>query len=186
MDSKTKIIGNSKQNNMIKDKSKKYPYVEAYEVALGVLEELRPYCERIEIAGSLRRKKTEVGDIEIVAIPKPYDIGLFQNGIALVVNQWQKVKGELPCKYSQRILSSGIKLDIFFAEEANWGLVFALRTGSADFSHKILANGWVRNGFKSKGGYLFDKDGQKYEVREERDLFRLSGVPYVEPEDRNL
>lgn len=166
-------------------KEKRYPYAEAHKIALSVLEQLRPFCDRLEIAGSIRRKKAEVGDIEIVAIPKPYEIGLFQSGIARVINQWEKVKGELPCKYTQRILPSGIRLDIFFAKQENWGLIFALRTGSADYSHKILANGWVRNGFKSIDGYLF-KDNERYEIREEQDLFRLAGVPYVEPEDRNL
>lgn len=164
---------------------KRYPYAEAYKIALKVLEQLRPFCSRIEIAGSIRRKKADCGDVEIVAIPKPYEIGLFQNGIANVVNQWEKVRGELPCKYTQRILPSGIKLDLFFAEEENWGLKFAIRTGSADYSYKILAKGWVRQGFKSDEGYLF-KDGEKYEIREEEDLFKLIGVPYVEPENRNL
>lgn len=163
----------------------KYPYAKAYKIALEVLEQIKPYCIRAEIAGSIRRKKAEVGDIEIVAIPKPYEIGLFQSGIATVINQWEKVKGELPCKYTQRKLPSGIKLDIFFAKKENWGLVFAVRTGSADYSHKILANGWVRNGFKSIDGYLF-RDSERYEVREEKDLFKISGVAYVEPEKRNL
>ena len=163
----------------------KYPYAEAYKIALDVLEQLKPHCERIEIAGSIRRKKAEVGDIEIVAIPKPFKIDLLQDGIAGVVNQWQKVKGELPCKYTQRMLPSGIKLDLFFAEEGNWGLIFAIRTGSAEFSHYVLANGWVRNGFKSSGGFLF-KYGEKFEVREEKDLFNLIGIRYVEPENRNL
>jgi len=163
----------------------KYQYATAYKIALEVLEQLKPHCERIEIAGSVRRKKAEVGDIEIVAIPKPYEIGLLESGIATVINQWQKVKGELPCKYTQRILPSGIKLDLFFAEEGNWGSVFAIRTGSADYSHKVLANGWVRQGFKSEGGYLF-RDGERYEVREEKDLFKLIDIPYVPPEDRNL
>lgn len=166
-------------------KEKKYPYAEAYGTALEVLEELRPHCIRIEIAGSIRRKKTEIGDIELVAIPKPYNIGLFQSGLASVVNKWKKVKGNLPAKYTQRILPSGIKLDLFFASEENWGLVYALRTGSAEYSHKVLASGWVRNGFKSIDGYLF-KDNQRYKIREEEDLFRLIGVQYVEPEYRNL
>jgi DNA polymerase/3'-5' exonuclease PolX len=163
----------------------KYTYAEAYKIALEVLEQLKPYCERIEIAGSLRRKKDEIGDIEIVAIPKPFEIGLLQSGIAKVVNQWEKVKGELPCKYTQRILPSGIKLDLFFAEEGNWGLIYAIRTGSAEFSRYVLANGWVRNGFNSSGGYLFKYD-KKFEVREEKDLFNLIGIHYVEPENRNL
>ena len=164
---------------------KRYPLAEAQAIALKVLEQLKPYCIRAEIAGSIRRKKSEVGDIEIVAIPKPYSVGLLEDGIASVVNKWQKVKGELPCRYTQRILPEGIKLDLFFAEEGNWGSIFAIRTGSADYSHKVLANGWVRQGFKSEGGYLY-RDGEKYEVREEADLFRLIGVSYVEPEKRNL
>ncbi len=85
------------------------------QIAEKVKAQLAPHCERIEIAGSIRRKKPDVGDIEIVAIPKPYNIGLFESGIATIVKQWEKVKGELPCKYTQRILPEGIKLDLFFA-----------------------------------------------------------------------
>lgn len=165
-------------------KEKRYSYAEAYEIALRVLKDLRPFCSRIEIAGSLRRKKSDVGDIEIVAIPLPYNTGLFEDGLASVVNKWEKVKGELPCKYTQRVLPEGIKLDLFFAEESNWGLIFAIRTGSADFSHKVLASGWVRQGFNSDAGYLF-RGGIKYDVREEQDLFRLLGLSYIEPENRD-
>lgn len=170
------------------EQNKRYPYAEAYKIALGVLEQLRPYCIRAEIAGSIRRKKTDCGDVEIVAIPLPYSTGLLENGIASVVNKWPKIKGEMEygkTKYTQRILPEGIKLDLFFAEEGNWGSVLAIRTGSADYSHKVLANGWVRQGFKSEGGYLF-RDGERYEVREEKDLFKLIGIRYTEPEDRNL
>lgn len=167
------------------DKTIKYHYEEAHNIALDTLEQLKPYCSRIEIAGSIRRKKAEVGDIEIIAIPKPYEVGLFQSGIANVINQWKKVKGDLPCKYTQRILPEGIKLDLFFATKENWGLIFAMRTGSKDYSHYVLANGWARNGFKSIDGYLF-RDNERYEVREEKDLFRIAGINYVEPENRNL
>lgn len=156
--------------------------------ALGIAEKVKallaPYCERIEIAGSIRRKKPDVKDIEIVAIPKPYDTGLFESGIATVVNQWQKVKGELPCKYTQRILPEGIKLDLFFAEPGNWGLIYAIRTGSADYSHKILATEWVKNGYKSEGGYLV-ANGKQISVPEEVDLFRRISVPYIAPELRS-
>lgn len=170
------------------NQTKRYPYTEASEIALRVLEELKPHCTRIEIAGSLRRKKNEVGDIEIVIIPLPYSTGLLESGIATVINKWEKVKGELEygkTKYTQRILPEGIKLDLFIAEEGNWGSIFAIRTGSAEYSHKVLANGWVRQGFKSQDGYLY-RNGEKYEVREEKDLFRLIGIPYMNPEDRNL
>lgn len=158
---------------------------QARAIAERCLCELEPHCERIAIAGSIRRGKPEPKDIEIVAIPKPYDTGLFESGIATVVNQWEKVKGELPCKYTQRVLPEGIKLDLFFATPENWGLIFAIRTGSAEFSHKRLASRWSAMGYKSEGGVLM-RDGESICVREEKDLFDLLGMAWIEPKDRNL
>lgn len=160
-------------------------YKKALEIAESVKALLAPHCDRIEIAGSIRREKPEVKDIEIVAIPKPYDTGLFESGIATVINQWPKVRGELPCKYTQRTLPEGIALDLFFATPENWGLIYAIRTGSADYSHKVLANGWVKAGYKSQDGYLTLYD-RRIEVREEQDLFDLIKIPFVEPKYRNL
>jgi DNA polymerase/3'-5' exonuclease PolX len=173
-------------SNDSQELGKKYSYAEANAIALRIIRLLIPHCIRCEIAGSIRRQKSEVKDIEIVAIPKPYQTGLFQDGIASVVNQWEKVKGELSygqCKYTQRILPEGIKLDLFFAEEGNWGLIFAIRTGSADYSHNVLAKGWVKRGYKSEKGYLV-KNGKTYEVREEADLFQIIGLAYTEPKNR--
>lgn len=158
-------------------------YQKALNIANNVVELLRPHCERIEIAGSIRRQKPEVKDIEIVAIPKPYETGLFESGITTVVNQWEKVKGELPCKYTQRILPEGIKLDLFFAEKGNWGLIYAIRTGSADYSHKVLATEWVKRGYKSENGYL-TSNGKPVLILEEEDLFKRIGVPYKSPTER--
>lgn len=170
--------------NMIEEK--KYPYQDALRIALEIKAQLEPHCDRIEIAGSIRREKPEVKDIELVAIPKPYDHGIFATGIAAVANHWQKVKGELiyeKCKYTQRVLPGGIKLDLFFAVRDNWGLIYAIRTGSADYSHKVLANRWVAAGFNSVDGFLW-KRGEKYEVREEEDLFKMIGLQYVLPKHR--
>ena len=169
-------------------KDKTYPYDQALAIAQDILEQLRPYCERIQIAGSLRRECPQVGDIELVVIPKPYETGLFENGLAAVVNQWPKVKGEMEygvTKYTQRILPTGIKLDLFFAEPGNWGSILAIRTGSTEFSHRVLAVGWTKLGYESRGGYLW-RDGRMREVREERDLFNIINIPYTEPKNRNL
>lgn len=150
---------------------------EAQKIAEKYKNLLKPFCERIEIAGSIRRKKPEVKDIEIVAIPKNV-IGFSQ-----VVNQWEKVKGEPSGKYTQRILPERITLDLFMATPRNWGLIFAMRTGSADFSHNILACGWVKNGYKSEKGML-KRMGHEIEVREEIDLFKIIHLAYIEPELR--
>lgn len=166
----------------------RFPFHQAHEIASKVLDMIRPHCIRCEIAGSIRRQLNFVKDIEIVAIPKPYQIGLFEDGLAAVVNQWQKVKGEMEfgkTRYTQRILPEGIKLDLFLAEPGNWGLIFAIRTGSADYSHKVLASAWVARGYHSEGGYL-KQNGKTYDVLEEKDLFQRLSIPYIEPRFRNI
>jgi DNA polymerase/3'-5' exonuclease PolX len=163
------------------------PLAEAEHIAVGVMQQLEPHCEVISLAGSLRRQRPTIGDIEIVCVPRPYDASpLFCSGLATVVNQWEKVKGQLPCKYTQRILPEGIKLDLFMVEADGYGLQRAIRTGSADWSHQVLARAWVRAGYHSEGGLLRRADGTVVPVRTEPDLFRLIGLPWVDPRDREV
>lgn len=49
----------------------KRPYSLMARVAAQMAEKLGPSCTRLEIAGSLRRHVELIGDIEIVAVPKP-------------------------------------------------------------------------------------------------------------------
>lgn len=150
---------------------------------------LAPFCDRIEIAGSIRRQRPLVRDIEIVCIPRQEPVGLFDEitlanaDFCRAVNAWQKVKGEAIGKYTQRILPGGVTLDLFIAHPNNWGLIFAIRTGNRYFSYKALACGWARAGYHSDGGMLY-KDGKPIPIREERELFDLAGVPWTEPRNR--
>ncbi len=157
---------------------------EAKEIALKVYNQLEPHCERIAIAGSIRRMKPEVKDIEIVCIPKPYEIGLFESGIATVIDQWAKIKGDLPCKYTQRMLPEGIKLDIFMTNKVNWGWQLALRTGSRDYNRFVLLRRLKNRGFDSKDGHIWQGDNL-VKTKEEEDVFDLIGLRYVPPVDRN-
>lgn len=159
---------------------------QALPIAERVRELLAPHCERVEIAGSIRRRKPEVGDIEIVAIPKPYEVGLFASGIAPIVEAWPKIRGELPCRYTRRRLPEGIEADLFFARPENWGLIFAIRTGSAAFSARVLAHGWASKGWKSIDGMLHDETGNPRPMREEQDVFWAAGVNWVPPTAREM
>jgi DNA polymerase/3'-5' exonuclease PolX len=154
----------------------------AQAIAEKVKAQLSPFCERVEIAGSIRREKPEVKDIELVCIPRLREM----YGFVSIVNQWKKIKGEASGRYTQRLLPDGINLDLFIANEDNWGLIFAIRTGSAEYSHKVLATGWVKAGYHGDGGVLIDKDGISAAVREEKDLFDLIGVPFLQPQFRDI
>jgi DNA polymerase/3'-5' exonuclease PolX len=154
--------------------------VRAKEIADKYKSILSPFCERIEIAGSIRRERPKVNDIEIVCIPRPHDIAQF----VYTVKKWTKIKGEPTGKYTQRKLDEGIYLDLFIANKNNWGMIYAIRTGSAEYSHKVLAVGWVKKGYMAKDGILYDKSGKPAFIREEIELFNLIGRKFVLPKNR--
>lgn len=163
------------------------PLAQAQEIAVGVMQQLEPHCEVISIAGSIRRDRPTIGDIEIVCVPKPYvATPLFASGLATVVNQWPKVRGELPCRYTQRMLPEGIPLDLFMVHPDGYGLQRAIRTGSAEWSHQVLAKAWVRAGYHSEGGLLRDHCGLVVPCRSEPKLFDRIGLEWVHPRDREV
>jgi DNA polymerase/3'-5' exonuclease PolX len=166
----------------------KFKYVEARKVADEMIAALAPHCHKCQVVGSVRREAAEVGDIELLIIPKPYEIGLRKYGLPEVVDSWQHIKGKLhpdECKYVRRLHHSGIEVGIFFANELNWGYLKAIRTGSKDFSHIILARSWYRLGYRGIKGYL-TKNGKIVPVREEKDLFDLIGMDWVDPKHRDF
>ena len=59
-------------------------------IAESIVEQLRPNCKRVEIAGSIRRTNQTVGDIEIVAIPKiiPDIFGISDPSSVSLVDMW--------------------------------------------------------------------------------------------------
>lgn len=154
---------------------------EAKPIAEKYKNELSPFCHRVEIAGSIRREKPEVHDIEICCIPKGSALFDFKN----YVDQFYSIRGDAIGKYTRRQLPEGIALDLFITTKEKWGLIFAIRTGSAEFSHR-LAMRWVELGYKSIDAELYDKNGVKYTFMEERALFDFLKLNYVEPNRREV
>jgi DNA polymerase/3'-5' exonuclease PolX len=163
------------------------PLAEARAIANDVITQLGPHCFRILVAGSIRRGKPTIGDIEVVCLPRPYEKSpLFCTGIAAVINQWEKIKGELPCRYTQRRLPSGMKLDLFMPDPQGFGLQLAIRTGSAAWCKEVLAPAWVRAGYRLEGGILRRADGAGVPTPDEHTLFRLIGLGWVAPMNREV
>jgi DNA polymerase/3'-5' exonuclease PolX len=79
-----------------------------------------------------------------------------------------------------------MKLDLFMVDSDGYGLQLAIRTGSARWSHEVLARAWVRAGYRSEGGLLRRSDGKVVPVRTESELFQLIGLPWVHPRDREV
>jgi DNA polymerase/3'-5' exonuclease PolX len=159
----------------------------ALNTAEEIIEIIKPYCTRIEIAGSTRRVKPVVHDIELVAIPE--NINTLKNKLGMHLIGLQGTKKSNPfAKAGERYIQFSYKheqIDLFLASADNWGLIYLIRTGSAEFSAGMLAR-WkkVSGGGYSENGFLHTKEGEIMITREEMDVFNLCKMDFVEPELR--
>lgn len=178
---------------------------EALSLAKDVVAVLSPACRRIEVAGSVRRGKEDVKDIEIVAVPdleiKPAWIPL-EFGKPLPVQHKTKLdevlvfqRDHFKIKFEKQgdkykkftLIDYGISVDLFLVTPpASWGVQMVIRTGPADFSHWMVTQkrygGGLPNDVRVKDGAVWaESDGSKLPMPEEEDFLQLCGLGWLEP-----
>lgn len=178
-----------------------------WNVALGKANQfsqlIRDMCERLEFAGSLRRHKSHVGDIEIVLVPRRIKQTTLSGIPLLDVTQEYDLLEEL----LQQLRDDGVikrgrwwgprHKELFFLDApfdlyivrppAQWGVILTIRTGPAEFSRRLVTlqahGGLMPAGFKFKDGALW-REGQVVATPEEEDVFRALGLKWIEPRER--
>lgn len=180
----------------------KVPLSVASSVAELLLRDLRDGCERIEIAGSIRRRRENVGDIEIVAIPKfAFDLlgGRGYSELDGAIDRLMDISligiwlapTKTGDRYKQfKLFYKGLdlcKLDLFIVSQETWGCQFAIRTGPASFSHRLVTprrhGGLCPAHLRFKDGRLWHNE-VALETPEEKDVFDFLGLPWCEPWQR--
>lgn len=117
---------------------------------------LEPSCEKVMIAGSVRREKQTIGDLEIVAMPRQHeakdlfgediDTGRTYLDVALEHLHEVDLLGWAPDKRKQgnklkklRHGKTGFLCDLFIVTEPRaWGTHIAVRTGPHPFSIHMM------------------------------------------------
>ena len=181
----------------------------AQDIANEIIQALRPDCVQIQAAGSIRRLKPEVKDVEIVytsqTSSKQMDLfgdvrqtyfhtddainSLIINGILArdtTVPRWgNKYKRVVHC-------ASGIVIELFRTEPDNWGYILALRTGPDDFN-KIMVTKRAKGGalppdILLKGGYVWHIERTNIQTKipapNEHGFFALLALPFIPPQER--
>jgi DNA polymerase (family 10) len=151
----------------------------AESVADTIVKLLEPFCERIQIAGSVRRRKSECHDIDIVLIPGPDAWGL-----NTALNRiGKRLKGA--DKMTQFITAGGHQVDIYFATRETWATLLLIRTGSKEHNIKLCTEAKKR-GWKlcATGNGLFNEKGERSAGDSEASIFNALGMAYVPPERR--
>jgi DNA polymerase/3'-5' exonuclease PolX len=170
----------------------KLPLAIAKEVADQLITALHPVAKRIEVAGSIRRHKADIGDIEIVCSPtvELYDMLDYWLAQGHISHRSPKCWGFKlrSFRFPVQHLDDSVQVDLFLQPDpSTWGVNMMIRTGSAEFSRKMVTK-------RSQGGFMPDCyqvhearlwAGQKLlETPEERDVFALYGMDYVVPPQR--
>jgi len=137
--------------------------------------------ERVEIAGSLRRRKETIGDCDILAISaKPEAIMEYFVGMNEVVHVYGKGKTKTMVR-----LSNGIDVDLRVVPHKSFGAALNYFTGNKDHNVKLRQIA-IKKGLKlSEYGIFSGKKGDKYVAgKNEEEVYKKLGLVYIEPELR--
>jgi len=166
---------------------------EAVELAQELVELLAPACDRIQVAGSVRRRKPQVKDTEILAIPKymgPVD--LLDQRIKELIAQGELAYrfnklGRRVCGPLNKLLMhrrSGVSVDVFSTDELCWAMALVIRTGPKE-SNMELAKAAINKGWQLRAyGDGYDTPDGHIHCETEEEVFSAVGLPYHQPWQR--
>jgi DNA polymerase (family 10) len=134
----------------------------------------------IDVAGSYRRRKETVGDLDILVTckkdSKVMDRFVEYEDVSKVIS-----KGTTR---SSVVLRSGLHVDLRVVPEASYGAALHYFTGSKDHNIAVRSLG-VKRGLKiNEYGVFEGKEEKRVAGRTEEEVYKQVSLPYIEPELR--
>ena len=138
---------------------------------------LKPYCRRIEVVGSIRRKEKNPVDIDIVLIPKTEKHK--DKILDFLKNKGKFVQGG---EKESTFKIQGVKVELYYPVLESWGASLLAYTGSsgASIGLRVLAK---KKGFKLNQHGLF-KQNKMIAGKTETEIYKKLGKKYKLPEKR--
>jgi DNA polymerase (family X) len=146
---------------------------------VGQLQESGLPITRIEVAGSIRRGRSTIGDMDILCTsPDPAQVTNFFVGLPLV----GEVVSHGGNKSTVR-LRNGMQVDLMVLPPEHFGALLHHFTGSRE--HNIQMRDRALNRGLRLNEYGFDRsDGTRILCPQEEDVFATLGLPWIPPELR--
>ena len=143
------------------------------------------HCDKIEIAGSIRRQRVKVHDIDFVAVTK--DDASWQK----ISSELKRMKAHTNCSGNRVIkaqlpIQNGLfQVDFYRAQPSNFGIHLLIRTGSAE--HNMwLASYAISKGMRIKYSEGLIKEGIVIAGKDEKEVFAALGLSYPLPSEREI
>ena len=159
------------------------PLREAEATALKIVKCLEPLCSRVAVAGSLRRQKPTVHDIDIVVIPQAF------NWPGIIPNELIKQLGAKVVRNGpdiKQLTIDNTQVDLIRAEPQNWGIRMLRWTGSTAHNIKLCTRAKQLDMKLAVSKGLLDKYDRLIEARDEKKIFEHLKMEYVEPKHREV
>jgi DNA polymerase (family 10) len=168
--------------DMLKRGLERKPLGKVLPIANDILEHLKKKApvKKLTIAGSIRRWKETIKDIDILATAEnPKEVMKAFVHLPHV----RKILMQGPTK-SSVIIHEDLQVDLRVVEEESFGAALAYFTGSK--AHNIrLREMAVKAGLKiNEYGIFREKDDKRLGGEKEEDIYRILGLPYIPPELR--
>jgi DNA polymerase (family 10) len=164
----------------------RFPLSQAKAWALEAAEVVARYSPHVKVAGSIRRMRDDIGDVDLVVLDgvddNPWQHGAIANALA-ELGYVQTKDGDKIASFTREGKAS---LDLYYATRATWGITLLVRTGSAAHNIKLAETGRrlipTRKLAVSRG--IVDTAGNVVASADELEIFAVLGLKYVEPEQR--
>jgi DNA polymerase/3'-5' exonuclease PolX len=158
---------------------------EAEKTAAQVKATVEALCELLEVAGSIRRQKSKVHDIDFVVVAK--SDGDWQR----INDKLKQLKAKPNCSGNSVIKAfvpcenGFFQVDFYRAKPSTFGIHLLVRTGSAD--HNMwLAGCAISMGMRVRYSEGLIKDGVAVAGETERGVFEALGLRYPLPSEREV
>jgi DNA polymerase (family 10) len=138
------------------------------------------FVTRVSLAGSIRRRKETIGDVDIlVASKEPLKVMNFFTQLSGVKQILARGKTK-----STVVLTNNLQVDLRVVEEESFGSALQYFTGSKEHNVRLRTMALEKN-WKLSEYSLFDKEANKKIAGEsEEAIYDALGLSYVEPELR--
>jgi DNA polymerase (family 10) len=139
-----------------------------------------PGTREISLAGSIRRRKETIGDVDILAASE--DPQKIINEFCQL-QEIDRILGKGPTK-SSIVLTSGVQVDLRVVDKDQYWAALVYFTGSKAHNIALRRRALDRNQKLNEYGITSLADGKMLAGQTEQDLYRLLDLPYIEPELR--
>ncbi len=154
---------------------------EAIETAERFIPLIHPLCDRIQVAGSVRRGKAEVKDIDLVVIEKTeglINLAQFITTLGVVRINGPKIK---------RMVWEDKSIDIYSTTPEDFACTLLIRTGSAENNIRLCKRALEIGMHLSASGLgLFNAQMQRIAGDTEQSIYEALCLLYQEPADREV